>query len=62
LPAQLSGAQIVPDRYLWQPPAPSQVPSVPQEAGACTAQAPRGSGTPPGTDLHWPSDEGSAQL
>ena len=31
---QLSDAQTVPVGYLWQPPEPSQVPSVPQEV-AC---------------------------
>ena len=29
-PLQLSEAHSVPVGYLWQPPAPSQVPSVPQ--------------------------------
>ncbi len=28
---QLSDAHTVPVGYLWQPPEPSQVPSVPQE-------------------------------
>jgi hypothetical protein len=51
---QLAAAQVVPAAYLWQTPAPSQVPSVPQVERACTVQVPEGSEPPAATAVHVP--------
>lgn len=60
--AQLSEAHWVPAGYLWQPPAPSQVPSVPQEAACWSVQTPRGSAAAAGLGAQVPSEVDSAQL
>jgi len=58
----VSGAHSVPVGYLWQAPAPSQVPSVPHEAAPWSKQPPWGSPAPAGTGAQVPSDVDSAQL
>jgi hypothetical protein len=55
-------AQKVPTRYLRQAPAPSHLPSVPQDSGPWSAHVPWGSAAPGPTFVHFPIDEGSAQL
>ena len=62
LAVQLSGAQIVPILYFWQPPAPSHFPFVEHMAGVMSMQTPRGSALPAGIDVHLPGDEASEQL
>jgi len=47
---------------LWQPPAPSQVPSVPQDEACWSTQTPCGSPAPLGTGAQVPSEVESAQL
>jgi hypothetical protein len=59
---QLSDAHSVPLGYLWQPPDPSQVPSVPQEEACWSVQAPWGSVPPAGLGAQVPSEVDSAQL
>lgn len=61
-PAHFSDAHSVPEGYLWQPPAPSHVPSVPQDEACWSMQTPRGSPAPSGTGAQVPSDVDSAQL
>jgi hypothetical protein len=56
-----AGAHIVPLACLRQAPAPSQVPSLPQEASLCRGQLPRGSGMPAGTLAHEPRAPGTLQ-
>jgi hypothetical protein len=58
----VSTAQTVPAGYLWQPPAPSQRPLVPQEAGVWAVQTPRGSALPGAMGMHRPGALGSPQL
>jgi hypothetical protein len=60
--AHFSAAQMVPFAYLRQPPAPSHLPSVPQEAAPWLVQVVRGSSLPAATEVHLPSDDSSAQL
>ncbi len=48
--------------YLWQPPEPSQVPSVLQDDACLSTQTPCGSPAPIGTGAHVPSDVDRAQL
>jgi hypothetical protein len=50
---QASVPQVVPTPYLWQPPFPSQVPSVPQVAAVWSAHWPSGS-APEGTLVQAP--------
>jgi len=59
---QVSGPHTVPVGYLWQPPAPSQVPSVPQLGAPLSAQMACGSGAAAGLDAQVPSEVDSAQL
>ena len=59
---QLSAAQVVPMGYLWQLPAPSQVPSVPQELAPLSVQILCGSEAAPGLGLQVPSEVDRAQL
>ena len=59
---QVSEAHSVPVGYLWQPPAPSQVPSVPQVVAPLSVQMPWGSGAAAGLDAQVPSEVDSAQL
>jgi hypothetical protein len=59
---QRSGAQTVPARYLRHAPAPSQVPSVPQEAAPWSTQLRRGSWAPAATGVQCPSVDVRAQL
>jgi hypothetical protein len=47
---------------LWQPPAPSQVPSDPQDQACWSVQTPCGSPAPLGTGVQVPADVDSAQL
>jgi hypothetical protein len=47
---------------LWQPPAPSHVPSFPQELACWSVQTACGSPAPLGTGVQVPSDVDSAQL
>src|SRR6185312_26693 len=60
--AHFSGAHSVPVGYRWQPPAPSQVPSVPQDDACWSTQTPCGSPAPSGTGAQVPSEVDSAQL
>jgi hypothetical protein len=60
--AQLSEAHWVPVGYLWQFPAPSQVPSVPQEVAGWSRQTLWGSPFPAGLGAQVPSEVDSAQL
>jgi hypothetical protein len=62
LAVQLSGAQIVPILYFWQPPAPSHLPFVEHDAAVMSWQTPRGSALPAGIDVHLPGDDASEQL
>jgi hypothetical protein len=57
-----SSAHSVPLGYLWQPPAPSQVPSAPQDEACSSTQTPCGSLFPLGTGAQEPSEVDSAQL
>jgi hypothetical protein len=59
---QVSGAQIVPILYFWQPPAPSHLPFVEQAAAVMSWQTPRGSALPAATEVHLPGAEASEQL
>jgi hypothetical protein len=59
---QLSAAQSVPIGYLWQLPAPSQVPSVPHELACWSVHDPCGSGPPAGLGAQVPREVDSAQL
>jgi hypothetical protein len=59
---QLSAAQVVPIGYLWQLPAPSQVPSVPQEPAPLSLQSLRGSEAAAGLGEQVPGDVDRAQL
>jgi hypothetical protein len=61
-PAQVSAAHSVPIGYRWQPPAPSQVPSVLQDEACLSRHTPCGSLAPSGTEAQVPSDVDSAQL
>jgi len=56
---QVLAPQVVPAAYLWQPPLPSQVPSVPQALTSLSAHWPRGS-CPAGTLVQVPAEPGSA--
>ena len=58
-PVQLSAPQTVPDAYLRQAPAPSQVPSPPQVVAPSSLHCMRGS-WPAGTFVQVPALEGSA--
>ena len=60
--AQLSAAQVVPIGYLWQLPAPSQVPSVPQEPAPLSLHILCGSEAAAGLGAHMPGEVDSAQL
>ena len=60
--AHFSGAHVVPVGYLRQPPAPSQVPLVPQEAAFRSTHIARGSATPAAIGWQVPGAEASAQL
>jgi hypothetical protein len=60
--AQRSAWHVVPALYLRHAPAPSQVPSAPQDAAPWSLQTERGSAAPAGTAAQWPIDEASAQL
>jgi hypothetical protein len=60
--AQLSAAQLVPIGYLWQLPAPSQVPSVPHEPEPLSLHIPRGSEAAAGLGAQVPGEVDSAQL
>jgi len=55
-------AQVVPAGYLWQLPAPSQVPSVPQDGACWSVHFPCGSMADAGLGEQMPSDDASAQL
>lgn len=57
-----SPAQVVPGPYLWQLPAPSQVPSVPQDGACWSVHLPCGSVAAAGLGVQVPSDDASAQL
>jgi hypothetical protein len=59
---QVSAAHSVPVGYLWQPPAPSQVPSVPQLGAPLSEQIPCGSGAAAGLEAQVPSEVDRAQL
>ena len=59
---QDSDAHSVPAGYLWQPPAPSQVPSVAHDEACWSTQTPWGSAAPDGTGAQVPSEVDSAQL
>ena len=54
LAGHTGGAQDVPACHLWQPPAPSHVPSLPQLAAALTPHLVLGSETPAATGAHVP--------
>ena len=60
--AHCSGAHSVPVRYLWHPPEPSQVPSVPHDEACWSVQTPCGSAEPSGTGAQVPSEVESEQL
>ena len=60
--AHFSGAHAVPVGYLRQPPAPSQVPLVPQEAAFRSTHIARGSAAPAAIGWQVPGAEASAQL
>jgi hypothetical protein len=60
--SQRAAAQTVPGRCRRQPPAPSQVPSVPQVSGSWASQRLRGSSAPAATCVQTPGADGSAQL
>jgi len=63
MPAEhCSAAQVVPAGYLWQLPAPSQVPSVPQEGACLSTHIPCGSAAAAGLGVQMPSDEFNEQL
>jgi hypothetical protein len=51
---QLAATHTVVESYLWQAPAPSQVPSLPQVEGAEAEQSLCGS-LPRSAGTHWPS-------
>jgi hypothetical protein len=57
-----SCAHSVPAGYLWHPPAPSQVPSVPQDEACSSVHIPCGSLFPFGTGAQVPREVDSAQL
>jgi len=59
---QLSVPQTVPGAYIWQPPAPSHKPSVPQDSLPRSLQPLRGSAAPAATLKHWPGEPGRLQL
>ena len=59
---QPSAAQVVPFGYRWQLPAPSQVPSVPQEPAPRSLHSPRGSEAAAGLGAQVPGEVDSAQL
>ena len=58
---QLAGAQVVPGGWKAQAPAPSQVPSVPQELAAVLRQVPEGSGAWAARGVQVPSAPATAQ-
>jgi hypothetical protein len=60
-PGQLEPTQVVPCKYFWQLPAPSHLPSVPQEAAPWSLQSPAGSTAFTGTLVQLPSAFDSAQ-
>ena len=60
--AHVSGEQIVPILYFWQPPAPSHLPLLAHRAAVVSRQTPRGSAFPAAIDVHLPGAEASAQL
>ena len=60
--AQCWAAQVVPMGYLWQLPAPSQVPSVPHAPGPPSLHIPCGSEAAAGLGAQVPSEVDSAQL
>jgi hypothetical protein len=62
LDAQVSGAQIVPILYFWQPLAPSHLPFVEQAAAVMSWHTPRGSLLPAAIDVHLPGVEAREQL
>lgn len=59
---QRSDAQTVPASYFRQPPAPSHLPSAPQDAAPWSLHTPAGSDTPPETGVQMPIAEGKPQL
>jgi hypothetical protein len=59
---QLGGVQTVPAMYRAHPPAPSQVPLVPQVMAGISAHWPRGSFTPAATGRHTPGEPTCPQL
>jgi hypothetical protein len=59
---QLSEPHSVPVGYLWQPPEPSQVPSVPHDEACWSMHTPCGSAPPAGLEAQVPSEVDSAQL
>jgi hypothetical protein len=62
LRTQVSGAQIVPILYFWQPPAPSHFPFVEQAAAVMSWHTPRGSTLPAAVEVHLPGVDASEQL
>jgi hypothetical protein len=60
--AHFSPLQTVPTLYVRQPPAPSQRPSVPQEAAPRSLQTLRLSELPAANGVHLPREDCSAQL